>query len=160
MKVWQAILGGGVTAGLVDIGAASMIFGVGPLRIMRSIAGGLVGRDVAKAGGLDISMLGLALQVGMSLLFAIFYVLVSRRLPILAQRPWLCGAVYGVGVYGVMNYIVVPLSAVHGHAPTDPMMILKNMAAMIVFGLVIALFASRVPVSSPSPAVTSSPVAA
>lgn len=160
MKVWQAILGGGVAAGLADIGAASMIFGVGPLRIMRSIAGGMVGRDVAKAGGLDISMLGLALQVGMSLLFAIFYVLVSRRLPVLAQRPWLCGAVYGVGVYAVMNYIVVPLSAVHGKAPAEPTMILKNMIAMIVFGLIIALFASRVPAPSPSATASSSPVAA
>jgi hypothetical protein len=26
------------------------------------------------------------------------------------MRPIVCGALYGVGVYGVMNYVVIPLS--------------------------------------------------
>lgn len=36
----------------------------------------------------------------------------SRRLPDLARRPWLYGPLYGLAVYAVMNYVVIPLSLV------------------------------------------------
>jgi uncharacterized membrane protein YagU involved in acid resistance len=145
VKAWQSIVAGGLVAGAVDIAAASTIFMVPPLRILRSVAAGLIGKTAAHDGGLTASLIGALCQEAISLVFAAFYVIVGLRfLPVLLRRPWLCGAVYGVGVYVVMNYIVVPLSAVHGHAPSQPMSILKNLGAMILYGLIIALFASRI----------------
>lgn len=144
MKAWQSILAGGLVAGAVDIGAASALFMVEPLKILRVVAGGLIGKEAAHDGGLTASLIGAVCQEAISLIFAAFYVLVGLKLmPVLLRRPWLFGALYGVGVYVVMNYIVVPLSAVHGHAPATPEGIAKNMAAMILYGLIIAFFASR-----------------
>ena len=39
------------------------------------------------------------------------YWLASRLWPVLMRRPIVCGALYGIGVYLVMNYVVIPLSA-------------------------------------------------
>lgn len=144
MKVWQSIAAGGLVAGAVDIAAASILFMAPPLSILRIVSAGLIGKAAAHDGGLTASLIGAVCQEVISLIFAAFYVLVGVRfLPVLLRRPWICGALYGVGVYVVMNYIVVPLSAVHGHAPSEPMSIVKNLGAMILYGLIIALFASR-----------------
>ncbi len=40
------------------------------------------------------------------------YFLASRRLPSLTRHPLLLGPLYGVLVWVVMNYVVIPLSAV------------------------------------------------
>jgi hypothetical protein len=144
VRAWQSILAGGLIAGAVDIGAASLIFMANPLRVLRSVASGLIGREAAHDGGLTASLIGAVCQEAISLIFAAFYVLVGLRLaPVLLRRPWLFGALYGVGVYVVMNYIVAPLSMAHAHAPGTPDGIAKNMAAMILYGLIIAFFASR-----------------
>ncbi len=44
-------------------------------------------------------------------LFALAYVIVTKRMAGLNARPILWGAIYGAIIYGVMNYVVVPLSA-------------------------------------------------
>jgi hypothetical protein len=138
-----AVLLGGAIAGIVDIGAASAINGfVDPLRITRFIAGGLIGLPAAKAGGLGASALGFALQVAMSVLIAAIYNTGAALLPML-KRHWLpAGLAFGVGVYFVMEYVVVPNSKI-GHAPplALDMSLLLNMIAMLVFGTIIAWFA-------------------
>jgi hypothetical protein len=40
------------------------------------------------------------------------YFLASRRIHALTEHPWALGAIYGVAVFGVMNFVVIPLSAV------------------------------------------------
>jgi hypothetical protein len=138
-----AVLLGGAIAGIVDIGAASAINGFAdPLRITRFIAGGLIGLPAAKAGGLGASALGFALQVAMSVLIAAIYNTGAAVLPLL-RRHWLpAGLAFGVGVYFVMEYVVVPNSKI-GHAPplALDMSLLLNMIAMLVFGTIIAWFA-------------------
>ena len=49
-SVWLAIFLGGLVAGTVDIGAASLISGRDPLFILHVIAGGLIGKDAAFFG--------------------------------------------------------------------------------------------------------------
>lgn len=138
-----AILLGGIVAGTIDIGAASAINGfVDPLRILRFIAGGLIGLPAAKAGGLNTSALGFALQIGMSLIIATIYNIGATILPVL-KRHWLpAGLAFGVGVYFVMEYVVVPHSMI-GKAPPLAlnMSLLLNMIAMLVFGTIVAWFA-------------------
>jgi hypothetical protein len=137
-----AILLGGVIAGTIDIGAASAINGfIDPLRILKFIAGGLIGLPAARAGGIEIAALGAALQIGMALIIAAIFVLASSFLPAL-KRQWLAaGLAYGVAIYFVMEYAVVPLSRI-GHAPAFAWASFAlNMLAMLVFGTVIAWFA-------------------
>jgi hypothetical protein len=136
------VLGGGI-AGIVDIGAASAINGfINPLAICKFIAGGLIGLKAARAGGLEIAALGLALQVGMGILIALIYNIGAMVLPVL-RRHWLpAGLGFGVGVYFVMEYVVVPLSLIGRSPPLAlNMSLLLNLLAMMLFGTIVAWFA-------------------
>ena len=141
----RAILLGGFVAGTIDIGAASLISGFSPIRILKIVAGGLLGRS-AFDGGPPIAALGMLLQWAMSILIAAIFVLAARRIPAL-PRNWIAsGIAYGVVTYFTMNYVVVPLSALgNGSFPHfDPVKFSENMLAMLVFGLIVAFFARGV----------------
>lgn len=140
-----AILGGGLVAGTVDIAAAATIYRISPIRVLKSIAGGLLGRS-ALAGDASVALLGLALQWAMSILIAAIFVIAARRLPGLLRRRIASGIAYGVVIFVVMNYAVVPLSAIgDGSFPhLRPLALIENLAAMIVFGLIVTCSAHRV----------------
>ncbi len=135
-----AILLGGLIAGTLDIGAAAFINGRSPLVILLVIASGLLGK-ASFQGGLPAVILGLALQWLMSLIITAIYVLVSNRIVELKQH-WIAGGLaYGIGVFVVMNYVVVPLSEI-GRIPQFTAWTLGgNLFAMIGFGMLIAFFA-------------------
>jgi len=138
----QAMLLGGLVAGTVDIGAASLINGRSPVFIGQVIAGGLLGK-ASLEGGMRTAALGVALQWAMSIIIAAIYVLASTRLDAL-RRSWLLfGVLYGIPVYFVMEYVVVPLSAWHRVPKFAPLPFAENMLAMMVFGVIVAWFASR-----------------
>jgi len=138
----QAILCGGLIAGTLDIGAASLISGRNPVFISQFIAGGLLGKP-ALEGVLQTAALGVALQWAMSILIAAIYVFASTRLEVLRSRWLLSGIAYGIPVYFVMEYVVMPLSAWHRMPKFSPVPFAENLLAMIVFGLIIAFFASK-----------------
>jgi FtsH-binding integral membrane protein len=54
------------------------------------------------------------------------------------------GLFYGVVIFAVMNYAVVPLSAVGHTFSFTPVQFLENMLAMLLFGIIIA-YAAREP---------------
>jgi uncharacterized membrane protein YagU involved in acid resistance len=137
-----AILLGGLIAGTLDIGAAALINGRSPLVILLGIASGLLGK-ASFQGGLPTLVLGLGLQWLMSLIIAAVYVLVSNRIPELKQH-WIAGGLaYGVGIFVVMNYMVVPLSEIGRIPQFTSWTFGGNVLAMLGFGLLIAFFARR-----------------
>lgn len=138
----QATLLAGFIAGTVDIGAATLISGRSPVFICQYIAGGLIGRG-ALEGGMPAAALGLVLQWAMSILIAALFVLASSRFAILKQSWLVAGIAYGVPVYFVMEYVVVPLSAWHRVPKFSAIPFAENMAAMMVFGVIVAFFAAR-----------------
>ena len=116
---------GGIAVGVIDIAYACIFWaikaGVPPARIFQSVAAGLLGRQAAVAGGAATAALGLALHFGIALTVAGVYYAAARYSQPLWRRPWVFGALYGVAVFGVMHYVVVPLSAAGGGriAPFD-----------------------------------------
>ena len=142
MSKLQAALVGGLVAGTIDIGAASLISGASPLLISRFIAGGLLARDAIK-GGPEMIALGVVLQWAMSIVIAGIYVFAATRLDALRRQWLLWGILYGIPVYFVMTYVVVPLSAWHRVAPFTLYGFAANMAAMMLFGAIVSFFASR-----------------
>ena len=136
----QAIALGGFVAGTIDLFAASLISWRSPFFICQAVASGLFGR-ASFDGGARTAITGLLLQWAMSLVIAAIYVLASGWLPPL-KRQWLpAGLAYGVGIFFVMNYVVVPLSAV-GHIPHfKPQGFIENLLAMLLFGVIVAWFA-------------------
>src|SRR3569833_289608 len=141
-RVLKSLVYGGLIAGTVDIGAATLINMVNPLVILQAIASGLLGRP-AFQGGAGVMLLGLVLQWGMSILIAAFYSFGARQWPVLARRGVWWGTLYGVVVCIVMNYVVVPLSAA-SHKWTHPVSwYVENGLAMLVFGWIVAFTANR-----------------
>jgi hypothetical protein len=108
-----AILVGGLTAGTIDALLAFHTFGA---RMPQGIASGLLGRS-AFQGGAATWILGLAIHFFIALTMATVYYAASRKLPFLIDYPLVCGLFYGMGLYLVMNLVVVPLSAIHATGP-------------------------------------------
>jgi uncharacterized membrane protein YagU involved in acid resistance len=142
-SVLLAILLGGFIAGTIDIFAASLINHINVVVILHSIASGLLGKN-SFYGGWTSAAIGLALQWAMALIIAAIYVFASRSIPALT-RYWIWGGLaYGVGIYFVMNFVVVPLSAApfKNHHLVTPKAA-EDMIAMLLFGLIVAFFARR-----------------
>lgn len=114
-KPVSAILLGGLVAGALDITYAcvhwNIAHDVAPRRIFQSVAAGVLGREDAVAGGWSTAALGLALHFLMTTIMAGFFVAVTQPTPALNRWPLLSGVVYGLGLYAVMNFLVVPFSA-------------------------------------------------
>ena len=129
----------GLVAGTVDIGAAALIYRINPLVVMRAIATGLQGAAAFK-GGMGSSALGLGLQWAMSIVIAGIYLLAVRWIPRF-RHSWVQGGILaGIIIFVVMNYVVVPLSAVGKIPRFSTLSFLENLAAMILFGLILAYF--------------------
>jgi len=111
---------GGVAAGTLDLIYICSLYafkGVSPVLILQSIAAGWLGRDAAIAGGSATALLGLFSHFGIALAMAYVYYAVSRHWRILVEQPLRYGALYGLLLYAVMTYVVVPLSAAGGQQP-------------------------------------------
>ena len=140
-----AVVAGGVTAALLDILYAFAAFGLrdaGPVRVLQSVASGLLGK-ASYQGGLATAALGGLLHAAIALVMAAVYVTASRSLPALNRRPWLWGPLYGLGCYMVMNYVVLAIR--FGPRPVPALDVLLGGLAIHMFGvgLPIALFAAR-----------------
>ncbi len=139
----RALFVGTLVVGALDLADAFIFFGlrgVSPIRILQSIASGLLGRP-AYAGGLRAGALGALLHFFNAFLIVGTYLLLSRRIPRLAERPWLYGPLYGVLVYLVMNQIVIPLSAAVVGLPTLPVVLNGLLIHAVGVGLPSALVA-------------------
>lgn len=115
------LVGGGIAATLDIAYALSFWFfyrDVAPVRVLHSIAGGLLGLPAAQAGGNATALLGLGLHYAIALCMAAAFYLVSLRIRALTRQPVLVGIAYGVLLYAIMNFIVLPLSALPAHAWT------------------------------------------
>lgn len=144
-NTYRAIFWGGLIAGTLDITGAfihSGVRGVSPVRVLRYVAGGLLGPDAFK-GGLGTAALGLALHFLIATGATAVYYAASRKLDFLVQRPMVCGPLYGLAVYGFMNLIVLPLSALPKITYTPAGVIPQLFIHMLCVGLPIALIVRR-----------------
>lgn len=102
----------GLAGGLVDFVYASVMFGLlkgKPIyKVWQGVASGWLGKAAAD-GGYGSAALGVVTHFGIALCMAAAYGLAATRLGILRQRPLVCGAVYGVLLYGFMYGVVLPL---------------------------------------------------
>jgi hypothetical protein len=137
-----AILWGGLAAGSLDLTFAVIYYpllGSTPLKVVQSIASGLLGRT-AFDGGWRTGLLGLALQYVIATGACAAYWLASRKLATLTARPVFWGSLFGVAVYFFMKLVVLPLSAIPWHVTFEPTVVPWELAAHILFvGLPIAL---------------------
>ena len=77
---------------------------------MQYVASGLMG-VAAFTGGLATALLGLILEFVMTIIIAGIFILSADRIPLLRRHVIIGSLLYGFGVFIVMNFIVLPLSA-------------------------------------------------
>jgi hypothetical protein len=137
-----SVLTAGAVAGTLDITYAWVFWaikaGLSAQRIFQSVAAGLLGR-AAFEGGAATAALGLVLHYFIATTMSATYYVVATRYRLLRRRPLVCGASYGLLLYAIMNYVVVPLSAA-GRGSRDPWWIfLSILVHMFLIGVPIAL---------------------
>ena len=141
------VLAGSLLAGALDIAYAWVFWavkaGVSAERIFQSVAAGLLGK-ASFEGGAATAALGLALHFFIATSMSVAYYLVARRWPLLWRQAVPCGLIYGLLLYAIMNFIVVPFSAAGGGGAKDPLWVAMSVAVHALFiGLPIALFSRR-----------------
>lgn len=147
-RIMKAALLGGLIAATADMGYALIHYhfaaDVAFQRIPQSIAGGLLGRDAALAGGWSTALLGTLLHYCILIVASGIYAAVSLKLPVLVRQPWVCGIAFGLAVFAFMRFVVLPLSAIGSpRLPQGQFLIGELLSHMIGVGVPIALMARR-----------------
>lgn len=142
----QPIFWGGLIAGTLDICAAFLYAwlraGVGPTRVLHAVASGLLGAEAFQGGG-KTAVLGLALHFLIATIWTVVFYFASRQLLFLVERPVTFGLLYGVVVYLLMNFVVLPLSNVAGRPSPISARLVNMLIIMLFVGLPIALTVRR-----------------
>ena len=142
---WFVFLGG-LVAGTFDITFACTFWaikiGARPPRIFQSVAAGLLGR-ASFQGGVKTAALGLFLHYFIATTMSVFYYFAARLWAPLHKYPLRCGAVYGLGLWVVMNYVVLPLSATSRGSTDTVWVTLSILVHMFLIGVPIAWFTQR-----------------
>lgn len=143
---WWAVAVGGSIAGVLDILFAisfAAYRGTPPTGLLQAVASGVLGKE-AYAGGVPVAALGLLFHFSMSYLWAGAFVIASRHVRALVQRPLICGILFGVLVFLTMRLVVLPLSAFpHELSFMTLGAGLDLLSHMFLFGVPIALAARR-----------------
>jgi hypothetical protein len=138
----------GLVAGTLDI-TDNLIFnqlrGFTPKMVFQFIASGLIGPSAAVQGGAATVAVGIAIHYTIALTWTAVFYAASRKLLILGKRPVLSGLVYGGIVYVVMNYIVLPMTAVPhlSHRITLAARVNAILALLLFIGLPISLLINK-----------------
>jgi hypothetical protein len=136
-----AILGGGFMAATFDFFAAMLIYHGTASGVAKAIARGWYG-DAVKTMPPIVEPIGIASHYFILIVAAAIFVGASLRLPVLRRIAWIAGPLFGICIYVVMHFVVVPLSAVHAvNNPKGLQFVEEFGGHMFVIGLPIALWA-------------------
>jgi uncharacterized membrane protein YagU involved in acid resistance len=139
------IIAGGLLVGTLDLlfaGGFWAMRNVPPIRIAQSIAAGVLG-DASYDGGAASAWLGVVLHYFIAMMFVLVYWLMARRAAALLQRPVRYGLLYGLLLYLVMNFVVLPLSAAGMPSFNDTSWLVASVAMHLLIGVLCARFARR-----------------
>lgn len=131
------------TLDIADAAIFTVAHGHNPLVMLRSIAACLLG-PAAMRGGNAMSLLGLGLHFLIAAFWASLFVLFLG--PTIAARryPLAVGTVYGLLIYVVMNYLVLPHTALHIPLPQPgPGMVNGVLALVLLFGVPLGLLSRK-----------------
>jgi len=139
---------GGLTIGtlhvIVQIGIVySLILKTSFVEVLQYIASGLIG-DAAFVGGLGTALLGLVLEFVMMIIIAGIFIFSADRIALLRKNVIVGSLLYGFGVFVVMNFVVVPLSAAPA-LPAPPMGLVIELVLehILIIGLPLGILFQR-----------------
>lgn len=117
---FHTIVLGGLAIGILDFIDASTFFplyyGITFQSVWWGPASGVLGREASRGGGWNTAILGMFMHFVVAMCVASVYFLASRNISFLIRRPVISGLIFGVAANVVMQWIVIPLSAI-GYRP-------------------------------------------
>jgi len=136
----------GLIAGTLDI-ADALIFshfrGATPSQVFHYIASGLIGSRAFQLGASGYA-LGVAIHYAIALFWTCAFYVCRQKLALLRRAPVVSGLLYGIVVYGIMNFVVLPLSGVPKLAHVSLAGRVNGvLALMLCIGLTVSLLLDR-----------------
>ena len=118
---FHSIVLGGLAIGILDFIDASTFFplyyGITFQSVWWGPASGVLGREASRGGGWNTAVLGMFLHFVVATCIATVYYLASRNISFLIRKPVISGLIFGVAANAVMQWVVIPLSAIGYRAP-------------------------------------------
>ena len=144
--VLGTILWSGLVAGVLDSLAGVIVFyiwfGLNPLQVLQFIASGIYGPSAIN-GGVYYIIAGLLLHFVIAYAVAIIYFYAYPKIGILGKYKVAAGVVYGLGIWLVMNLLILPQS----NTPKSPfdagLATVGIIWHMVLVGLPIALITNK-----------------
>ena len=140
------VVAGGFTLATLDLIYACSIWAwlrhVSPTRLLQFIASGALG-EAAFNGGFATALIGAGFHYFIATVMVLVYYLASRRYRALVQYPVRYGVPYGLLLWGVMTYVVVPLSQAQTSAKPLMLAFVSNFLMHLLFGVICAWFSRR-----------------
>lgn len=140
---FKTILYGGLIVGILDFLDATVFNwlyrGTPPIRVFQYVAGGAIGYETAKNGGIKTYLLGVLFHFVIAFGLATVFYFASRALPFLIRHAVICGMIYGVMVHYFMSYVVIPLSALPKPATPPPFSLPPFLNSIIGHALLVGL---------------------
>ncbi len=145
-SVLKAILWSGLVAGVLDSLAGVVVyyiyFGLNPFQVLQFIASGIYGPSAINGGFLMI-IVGLLFHFVIAYTVAIIYFYAYPNIKILRDQKIIAGLVYGLGIWLVMNLLILPNTNVP-KSPFDLSLAIVGIVwHMILVGLPIALITAK-----------------
>jgi hypothetical protein len=143
---WRWIVAATLVAATIDISYAignTVLRGGSAQKLLQAVASGWLGK-AAFDGGAAAAALGLVSHYAIILVATLLFFAAGRRLAWLRAHAFVAGPLYGLAIFLVMNFVVVPLSAVPFAFHYRLWPTLGDLASHLVgVGLVISLCARR-----------------
>jgi hypothetical protein len=133
----RSTLIGGLTTGVLHmVTQVGIVFGIllgNPfISSLQYVASGAMG-NAAFAGGLATALLGLILEFLMTTIIAGIFMVSAARIPFLRRYVIPGSLLYGFGVFIVMNFVVLPLSAAPPLPAPSMLLLLEIILEHILF---------------------------
>jgi hypothetical protein len=144
-RAFDTIVIGGLVAGALDIVDAFILTwanGGSAVRVLQFIASGVLGSG-ALEGGWPTAGVGLVLHFVIALGAATVFLGISRLVPAVLRHPVGAGVAFGLGVFLVMNFVVLPIAGFPGGLPPGSRLVNGLLIHAFGVGLPIAWFARR-----------------
>jgi hypothetical protein len=137
----------GLVSGTLDILGAIITYCfiykvITPAKLLRGIAAGVFGKRIVGSETV-MELMGLSFHYMIALTFATVYFIIFPYIPLMGKHKIISGLLYGIFVWIIMTWIVLPFSNVQ-HYPFKPENALIAVALLVLcIGLPISLITSR-----------------
>jgi len=139
----KTILLAGIVAGILDGVSAVVILGkLDFAAVWKYVASGYFGKS-AFAGGNEMVIYGLLFHFTIALSWAIAYYLVFAKINFFSNYPILGGLLFGILIWSVMAFLVLPFSNIPKRAFSGIGAIKNAAILMICVGLPISLITNK-----------------